>query len=177
MKNYFHLLSLTPSPQIDLSKLQENYKKQAAKLHPDQGGNEQAFQELNTAYHTLLKPSSRLKHLLEINDIPYTPRGSISNKLMDLFMSTGALMQKAELLAKKKQAASSALSKALLETETLALQDALNQQMQTIEQTLTDTIQHIPLELEAEYYTTTTRDLTFLEKWQAQLQERFASLL
>lgn len=176
MVNYFKLLGLSPTAVIDMQLLDDKYKALAAEKHPDQGGDEQEFNQLNTAYNSLRLPSSRLKHLLDIHSISYDKRGTVSNHLMNFFMSTGELIQLADVMIKKKQSATSALSKALLEADILEIQERLSEQIDQLEQAQTDTLESIPEAIDASKYETASRDLAFLEKWQAQLRERYASL-
>ncbi len=176
MNNYFQLLGVPPIIHIDLDELTLLYKKAAAESHPDQGGDEQHFNLLNTAYQTLKSPSKRLKHLLDVHSISYDKRGTVSNHLMNFFMSTGSTLQHADAFIKKKQATSSALSKALLEGESLEIQEQISEEIDALEKAHSEIMAGLSDEIEVTSYAIASRDLAFLEKWQAQLKERYASL-
>jgi len=176
MDNYFELLTISPSPRIDLGLLDDHYKASAAVAHPDQGGSKEAFDLLNLAYKTLRNPSLRIRHLLEIHSIEYDKRGSVSNDLMNFFMSTGELIQKADAFIKKKQQTTSVLGKALLEAESVEMQEDISVQIDKLEGVQVETLEALPEIVEGQFYEIAARDLAFLEKWQAQLKERYASL-
>ncbi len=173
MINYFHLLSQPENAHLDLDALTESYTALASEHHPDKGGDELKFNEINTAYQTLKSPSQRLKHLMELAEINYDKRGTVSNHLMNTFMSTGETLQKADTFIKKKQAATSALAKALLEPQTIDIQESISQQIDNIEQQQQQTLANTT---SPDHYEISSRDLAFLEKWQAQLKQRYASL-
>lgn len=176
MTNYFELLDIPAAPLIDEELLSDHYKRLAAEAHPDQGGTKEQFDLLNIAYKALNKPSARIKHLLEINAIDYDKRGTVSNHLMNFFMSTGELIQKADALIKKQQQASSVLTRALLEADTVEMQERLSDQIDQLLSQQNKTLEALPHHAEESAYEIAARDLSFLENWQAQLKERYASL-
>lgn len=176
MENYFELLNVSPSPRIDLGLLDDHYKLSAAEAHPDQGGSKAAFDNLNKAYKTLKNPSLRIAHLLELHSIDYEKRGSVSNNLMNFFMSTGELIQQADAFIKKKQQATSVLSKALLENDSVEMQENISTQINRLESVQQQTLDTLPEEINTPLYEVAARDLAFLERWQAQLKERYARL-
>ncbi len=176
MNNYFELLNIAPSPKIDLALLDDHYKISAADAHPDQGGSKEEFDMLNIAKKTLRNPSSRIKHLLDIHSITYEKRGSVSNHLMNYFMSTGELIQKVDAFIKKKQQATSVLTKALLENDSVEMQENISIQIDLLETAQEETLNTLPGAIDSQVYEIAARDLAFLEKWQAQLKERYSSL-
>lgn len=181
MDNYFKLLDITPEVSINLDQLSDQHKKLAAKHHPDNqensSGDDTQYKLINIAYKTIKSPAKRLMHLMEISEISYDKRGTVSDHLLDFFMSTAQLLQEADAFLRKKSNTSSALALALLEGESQQVQEQLGKQIETIETEQTHSLQlateasdkNLPLENFA-------RDLAFLEKWQAQLKERYASL-
>ncbi len=176
MDNYFEILSILPTPKIDLVELDDHYKQSAAIAHPDQGGSQEDFDLLNVAYKALKNPSLRIRHLLELKSINYDKRGSVSNDLMNFFMSTGELIQKADAFIKKKQQATSLLTKALLENDSVEMQEKISLQIDQLESAQAKTLDQLTEETNGQTYEIASRDLAFLEKWQAQLKERYASL-
>jgi molecular chaperone HscB len=78
MQTYFELFSLTPSFNIDLTKLESAYQSQVAKFHPDNfaaGSDKEknlALQNtslINTAYDTLKSALLRSTYLLELEGV------------------------------------------------------------------------------------------------------------
>ncbi len=173
MINYFELLSQPANAQLNIDDLTKSYTVHAAENHPDKGGSEQKFDEITTAYKILKSPSKRLKHLMELARIIYDRHGSVSNHLMNTFMSTGKILQEADNFIKKKEAATSFLTKALLEPLSIDIQESISQQIDIIEQQQNETLEAT---ITQAHYETSSRDLAFLEKWQAQLKQRYASL-
>lgn len=176
MDNYFTLLNIPQAIHINLENLSSNHQKIAAKHHPDNPNNnsdDTQYQRINTAYKTLKSPSKRLVHLIELAGIPYEKRGTVSDHLMDLFMSTAQTLQDADAFLRKKSTATTHLAKALLESETQIIQERISEKIDSIEN---EKILTLNQATKQENLTNSARDLAFLEKWQAQLKERYASL-
>ncbi|MFC4995178.1 J domain-containing protein [Rubritalea tangerina] len=172
----FATFSLPPSLLVDEDQLQNLYRDLAAQHHPDKGGERSTFDQINRAYQTLKSPSKRLQAYMEATNIEFDSRGAVSNHLMDLFMQVGSLLQNTDAFIRKKSSANSALAKALLEPESMHLQDQLTLLIHSVESslnTLTETLSESP---PPETLPQTFRDLSFLEKWHAQLQQRYGAL-
>ena len=109
MDNYFKLLDIEPEVNIDLEKLSDKHKKLAAKYHPDSQDNDgdTQYKLVNTAFKTLKSPAKRLMHLMEISNISYDKRGTVSDHLLDHFMSTAQLLQDADAFLRKKSTTTS----------------------------------------------------------------------
>ena len=121
---------------IDLEKLADQHKKLAAQHHPDNqdnDGDDTQYKLVNTAFKTLKSPAKRLVHIMEISDITYDKRGTVSDHLLDHFMSTAQLLQDADAFLRKKSTTTSALALALLESESQIIQENLGKQIETIE--------------------------------------------
>jgi len=174
--NAFDTFSLTPSLELDLKNLRDVYQKLAAENHPDNGGEKKQFEKINLDYAILRAPSKRLKAFMEHEGIPYDARGAVSNDLMDLFMQVGSLVQEADAFLRKKSAASSILAKALLESESMELQDKLSELIATIESNQSKITASFSSPIDNSTLPQIARNLSFLEKWQAQLQQRYGSL-
>lgn len=177
MINYFNLLEIEPAVQIDLDILSDHHKKMAAAAHPDHSeqGDDSQYRLVNTAYHTLKSDSKRIIHLMEINKLHYEKRGTVSDHLMDHFMSTAKTVQDTDAFLRKKSTATSPLTVALLESESQQLQEEISSHIDSIGNAKTATLSHASIE-QTEQLANAARDLTFLEKWQAQLKERYARL-
>lgn len=164
------------SVNIDLEALSSNHQKLAAKHHPDNSEtneDDSEYRLINTAYETLKSPSKRLVHLMELAGIHYEKRGTVSDHLMDLFMSTAQILQDTDAFLRKKSTTTSALGLALIEGESQQLQEHIGKQIDSIETQKSATLEKAA---ETDNLSNVARDLAFLEKWQAQLKERYASL-
>lgn len=174
--NAFDTFSLEPHLAIDLDRLKVLYQNLAAANHPDSGGNKTEFERINQDYQTLLSPAKRLKTFMETKGIEHDSRGAVSNDLMDLFMQVGSLVQEADSFIRKKSAATSVLAKALLEGESMELQDKLSELIAKIEAQQETITQVLSTEFPYDQLPQIARNLAFLEKWQAQLQQRYGAL-
>lgn len=126
------------------------------------------------AYETLLAPEKRLKHLLELQQVPWRAI-PISSDLMMLFSQLGPLLQKSSVLAKKKQQATSALAKALLANDEMTLREALEALGTEIESKRVSILDHLPAGLEELQVVQAT--LSYLAKWQAQIREALLAMM
>lgn len=81
--NFFELLGLPESFEIDSEDLQQRWKSAAAKVHPDRFASGTAAErrvamqwsaQLNEAYRALRDPVSRARYLCEINGFPVGER-------------------------------------------------------------------------------------------------------
>lgn len=176
MENYFKLFDVGQTTTIDLEKLSTHHKKLAAEHHPDnpdKDGDDGYYRLINIAYETLKSDSKRLVHLMELEGIHYDKRGTVSDHLMDHFMSTAQILQDTDAFLRKKSATTSALAIALLESESQQFQEQISEQIDAIETEKSATLEKASLN---EQLGNAARDLAFLEKWQAQLKERYARL-
>jgi len=180
MDNFFKLLDIELAVNIDLEKLSDQHKKLAALHHPDRqdrSGDDSQYKLINIAYKTLKSPAKRLMHMMDIAGTDYTKRGTVSDHLLDLFMSTAKLLQDADAFLRKKSNTTSALALALLEGESQQIQELLGKQIEIIETEQSSSIQQAAQSADNNNSLEhSARDLAFLEKWQAQLKERYASL-
>ena len=113
---------------------------------------------------------------MQVNGVEHNPRGAVSNDLMDLFMQVGALLQETDAFIRKKSLASSFLAKALLEGESMETQDKLSELLVIIETQQETITARFSQNIELDTLPQLSRNLAFLEKWQAQLQQRYGSL-
>ncbi len=175
--NPFTLLNQPESIQLDLSYLEDQHRDLSAKHHPDAGGDEALFKEVNKAYQTLKPINSRALALLEINNIQYNARGTVSNDVMEHFTPLSELFQQTDKHLKQLEEAASQLQKALLTGISLDLQSKLEQWIQTLDTHLeTIETQILSLSIETDNIQISIRDTAFLLKWKAQLRERYAQL-
>ena len=124
MPDYFAILQQPRRPWLDSEALKEHFHRQTAERHPDVsgGGDGGDFASLNAAFAVLRDPASRVRHLLEL-EAPerLSPAQEIPPGLGDLFMRIAAFRHALDVFSKKEIAASSALARALLAGERLAL--------------------------------------------------------
>ncbi|MEO1858197.1 MAG: hypothetical protein ABGY95_12650 [Rubritalea sp.] len=174
--NPFDTFSLSPILALDLDMLSKVYQNLAAQNHPDKSGDKSQFEKINLDYAILRSPSNRLKAYMDYAAIEYDARGAVSNDLMDLFMRVGSLIQEADAFIRKKSAATSILAKALLEAESMELQDKLSALISQIESNQSKITESFASPIDNSDLPQIARNLSFLEKWQAQLQQRYGSL-
>jgi curved DNA-binding protein CbpA len=176
MTDCFALLGMPRSALLDESALQAAWHERSRAVHPDQpGGSAALAAEVNAAYETLLAPEKRLKHLLELHQVPWRAI-PISAELMTLFSQLGPWLQKASALAKKKQQASSALAKALLAQEEMTLREALEALGSQIEARREALIAALPA-IDLEQIQAAQATLSYLGKWQAQIREALLAMM
>lgn len=174
--NAFETFSLKPTLDLDLEALRKVYQDIAAQNHPDSGGDQVAFERVNAHYNELKSPSRRLKAFMDAKGLEHDPRGAVSNDLMDLFMLVGSLLQNTDSFLRKKSQATSILAKALLEAESMETQDQLSKLIASVEEKIETLTGSFSKDLQTMDLPALARNLSFLEKWQAQLQQRYGSL-
>ncbi len=175
--NHFTLLDIPQEAVIDLDTLKEHFQQLAAKNHPDNGGDEQAFQQVNQAYQILSVSHTRLKHLLELHSISFSPRGTVSDSVMASFMPIGELSQEISSHLQSVKKASSSLRKALLSSKSLELQEQVETWIDTLDSTEEQQLKDIlDQPLDTPLFQTIIRNLAFLYKWKAELREHYSHL-
>jgi hypothetical protein len=172
----FSRLRLPRDLSFDESHLREAYR-QISKEQQESGADESAQATLTAAYQLLLSPAARLRHWLELSGHSGSPRGTIDGELLDWFSKVAALLQATDELLRRREQCQSALAKAMMES-------ALQQGRVKVETCQAD-LQHLLREKIALFPAIVTgtlspaqawccvRDLSFIEKWQHQLRERY----
>lgn len=190
MSDCFAILSLPPRAALDNETLQQAYLTAARQAHPDQGQercDHEAAADLNTALETLRAPEKRLRHLLDHHSggVPWRTV-PLDNNTMALFEKLGPLLQQTGAFLKRKQAASSALAKALLAPQEMQLREALEDLAQLIDQRQSELNDTLPAcdERIADGDPAVWNDLpilqsqfAYLAKWQTQLREALLQLM
>jgi curved DNA-binding protein CbpA len=129
MIDYFALLDQPQAPWLDPDELKDAFHRKTLQAHPDARTNpsdktDASFATLNEAYQALQDPKRRLHHLLSLHDCaPSSTDQTVPGQLHDLFPVVGSLTQRAKLLLEKIQATSNALSRSLLKSQILELQN------------------------------------------------------
>jgi curved DNA-binding protein CbpA len=175
--NPFARLGLEKRLTISEAELREAFRSAGKSGHPDAGGSGDDFALLQDAFARLSSPSRRLRCWLEANGLTGEERGAISPALLDLFSIVGASLQQADAVTKRREAALSALAKAMLEPAVQQARESLESTLDQVSKALQTEEARFP-ELEAGRGDPwlVARDLAFLEKWQAELKSRFAGL-
>ena len=141
MDDIFALLGEPRRPWLDSERVKETFHALSREQHPDQqaGGStgeaDAVFARLNAAQMALRDPKARLRGLLEIEfpEVKVSGSTTVPGTLADLFAPTLELLQKIDALLAKKADAPSALARALLAREELALQEAAQERLGQLE--------------------------------------------
>ena len=95
MTDAFALLGLPRRAALDEAQLQAAWHEKSRAAHPDTAGGDAALAaDINAAHEILASPEKRLKHLLELNAVPWRAI-PLSADWMDLFSQTGTALQSA----------------------------------------------------------------------------------
>lgn len=157
--------------------IRQAFREAGKQRHPDAGGESEDFAKLQEAERILSDPGGMLRHWLELEDIEGDMRGAVSSGLMEVFGKVGGVLQEADALIREREAASSALAKAMLEGRTQACREKLEELQAVLEIHTDGLIGDLPLvEQGLVDGWALARELSFLGKWKAQVRERFAAL-
>jgi len=182
----FERLGVERKLGISEEELREVFREAGKRVHPDAGGSDEEFGEVQRAFGLLLSPSKRLRHWLELQGVEVAGRGSVSASVSDLFGPVGEVVQKAGEVERKKAAASSALAMAMLEDELQRTREAVEQAIGQVEAAIGQECGNFP-EIQAaaghrgpaealDKAGRTVRTLAFLEKWRTELRGCYANL-
>lgn len=178
--NPWKLLGLPEHLAIPEESIAAAFRDAGKRVHPDAGGDEAAFNALRNARDLLASPSRRLRAWMELRDITLDPRGAITPDLLDLFSRISTATQAAETAIRKRDAARSALARALLEPDLQLAREGIAPLQNTLESRIATACDAFPT-LEAQpdpaLAATLVRDLAFLEKWRASLRSLFSRLV
>lgn len=173
----FACLGLERRLGLDDHTLSAAFREAGKRNHPDSGGSVEEFEKVEQAFRVLKDPASRLKHWLELEGIAGDLRGSVSSELMTMFTELGDLLQRADALIREREAATSALAKAMLEGRTQELRDELEKIVGKLESMVAQRVAGFPaIESANADGWEVARELTFLTKWEGQVRERYGSL-
>ena len=183
MTDAFALFDEPRQPWLDSATLKEKFLNRCAATHPDKfpdpaekAAAQIRFLDLNTAHETLRDTKLRLQHLLtlerghkpaEIHDIlPATT---------DLSQQVGQLLRAVDPFLDQRESESSPLLKAQTYPQALDWLEQVN----TLQQTLTQALQHLDAQLQPLNKNWTPETLeplfhqySYLQKWQEQLNDR-----
>jgi DnaJ-domain-containing protein 1 len=192
--DYFATLGVPRHAWLDPEMLKERFLQASSTVHPDKVassmeklGAEKEFAELNAAYKTLCIPRTRILYLLELAGFPKGEHvQAVPETALRLFPLVAETTQNADELLKQKNSASSPMLKVEFFSRAVSQADVI----QGVQSQLRDKVQEIESILRAEApleerrisperaskLQETAATLGFLERWQAQLQERVMAL-
>jgi hypothetical protein len=178
----YQLLGLEKRLVIAADELRAAFREAGKCIHPDAGGAEMDFAELQRSHDILASPSRRLAHWSELRGMKIDPRGTVDDSLMDLFALVGSVMQKCESVIRKREEAKSALGRALLEDETQRCREELEVVIARVSARIEDECGNFgsyedACSVELSEVARCVRNLAFLEKWQASLRAMFPRML
>jgi len=204
MTDNFTLLDEPRRPWLDIEALRSKFLSLAAASHPDRTHNAGAavklaataqYTALNTAHNCLRDPKERLHHLLMLER--GTPPASIQrlpSELMELFLAVGRLCRDTDKFLAEKAAVTAPMLKVQLLERSLEWTDRLNalqQQINARHAALDEELRGLnvawesappvgsparPTTLPLERLERIYRDLSYAQRWSAQLQERAVPL-
>lgn len=188
MTDFFALLDEPRALWLDVEALKSKFHQLSSEVHPDrvhdaaEAEREAAntrYAELNEAYKVLSSTRLRLKHFIELEKgeeleaISQTPPD-----LMDMFFECGELCNGTDRFLRDKDEAESPLLKAKLFAQGMEWSDKV--------QAFTVKVADLISQLESDLQTTDPtnlksleemyRRLSYYERWQSQLRERFTKL-
>ncbi|MDA7673014.1 hypothetical protein OAK43_01285 [Verrucomicrobiales bacterium] len=164
---------------LSMEEIEGRWRELSRESHPDSdSGDSDRAADVNRAYETLRSPGSRLRHWLELNAVEIPRNASIDEDLMAQFTEIGSLLALADAFMAKKNAATSAIAKALIADEEFAVQKDVQNRMGHLKAQI-EAISDQFNAFEADYVAAVRglEKLRFLEKWNQQCQERLVSIL
>ncbi len=174
MVDHFAVLGIPRVAWVDAEELKSRFHKLSAERHPDAaGGDGAAFTELNAAWQALRGPAGCLRHFLELeHPNALASAGQTPAELADLFMDIAGFRQAVQKFGAKYSAATSPLTKAVLEAERVALRTRLASLAANVEARAERSIATLRSDAtQPSQLATLLASLVFLAKWTAQLAE------
>jgi curved DNA-binding protein CbpA len=124
MTDFFALLGEPRRPWLDAENLKTRFHELSARHHPDAGGEDARFAEINRANQVLADPGLRLRHLLELELQGALPRTQdVPDVAAKFFAPVAEATRAADVFFKKHAATNSPLAKALLSAEQYRVQE------------------------------------------------------
>jgi curved DNA-binding protein CbpA len=179
--DHFRTLGQPRRPWLDPEALRNLFHEKTAQTHPDKAGDPDAFAAVNAAYAVLRDPSTRLRHLLELEhpEVIKNPP-PITAALTDLFVRIATLQQAVGAFVEQLSGAGSPLAQALLASERFDLQRDIERQVAALEAAHAKGVERLRgLDAEwpkrkpetVEQAAVLHQELSYLSKWIWQLRE------
>jgi curved DNA-binding protein CbpA len=176
--NAFERLGLGVRLDVSEEGIREAFRKNASVMHPDSGGDEKGFSELQNAQETLLSPARRLKEWMLAKGIEADARGQIGVGLMDLFQTVAETGNRAEAAIKVAGGSHSVLAKAMAEVKLMAERERVKALLAEIGEGIAGRVaQFSGIEAGEVDPGTVMRDLVFLEKWRVAMKSVYGRLM
>ncbi|MDE0837279.1 MAG: DnaJ domain-containing protein [Akkermansiaceae bacterium] len=176
--NAFGRLGLDVRLVISEEEIRNSFRKKAGVLHPDSGGDEKEFSELQLAQEILLSPARRLKEWMGAESVEADARGQIGAGLMDLFQKVAEIGNAAEATIKVGAGAQSSLAKAMAEVKLMGERERVKSLLAEIAGEIGKRIAAFPEIEEGEADPgKVMRELIFLEKWRASMKSVYGRLM
>ena len=204
MTDFFALLGQPRQPWLDEDALKAVFHEQSSTLHPDRFHNAddaaraeagRAYAELNSAYQCLREPKDRLAHLIELES-GRKPGGiqSVPAEAMELFAQVGQLCRETDAFLAERAQATSPMLKVRQFERGLEWTDKIQSLLSALQERREDLCEKLR-SLNALWGAAPSPDdprratelplpaledifsrLSYLNRWMAQLQERFTQL-
>lgn len=163
---------------VSEEEIREAFRKMAAVIHPDSGGDETDFSELQMAQEILLSPARRLKEWMGARSIEADARGQIGAGLMDLFQKVAEVGNAAEGSIKLGAGAQSSLAKAMAEVKLMGERERVKALLAEIGGEIEERVSAFAgIEAGEVDPGKVMRDLVFLEKWRASMKSVYGRLM
>jgi curved DNA-binding protein CbpA len=179
MTDFFAVLGIQRRPAVPESALQRAYYQKSKLLHPDRTGDSD-FSSVNEAFQVVSNPASRIQHLLKLEFGGMGDR-QIGTELGDLFGTVVEVLRCADQELDPLSAEASPLLRALAFQRLDTLRDALESAEKQIAERESD-LQSRIADIDRIWFQDRARcqkplaqiavDLTFVQKWAAQVRER-----
>lgn len=162
--------------------LRERYDRGSGERHPDGGGTREGFAELREAYEVLRSPAKRLRHWLELEGGELPKVGMVPEGVMGVFGEVGGLLQRVGEVRVRKDEARTALVRSMVEREGMGLAEELEEVRGRVVARREEIMGSFGRFQEEGYGACreaaeeAAAELSFLEKWEGQLQEAWVGL-
>ena len=182
MVDLFGLLGIQRSPSVSEETVESAFTRAALTAHPDRdGGSTERMAALNLARKTLLSPALCIGHFLELEGYQKVERGAVPDVVGALFGDVVSVLNRARVVVEKRDAASSAITRAVVAgevREVLRAVEVLDEQVRDrggrLERDVADWVTSGEVGMDA--LDTLRRALAFTARWQQQLAEARAVL-
>lgn len=178
--NPFEMLGFPVRLALEESELREAFRKAGGGSHPDsEGSADSEFIAIRDAMALLMSPARRLRTWAAIHGVDLPLRGTLSDELGDQFSRVASVTQRAEAQLRKVSGTHSALARALLERESLAVREALETTISSVRTAMEVRTEKFPAldaagPVDPEAIAILARDLAFIERWLVTLRGLYA---
>lgn len=185
--DFYEELAQTRCLSLDSEELRSKFQELSKKHHPDAGGHEESFAQINQAHQTLSNPASRISHLYElVFEALLRSDGALSSNVMDLFTKIGKVISSADIFIRKRSKTLSSIGEALLAKELVQIQSELFEASGKVREAKSNIMKSFAeidrllecdkdsakLKMEISF-----RDISFLIKWEKEVMNRMQSII